>query len=569
MSEIATLQRIAGDNFFKVRAFERASWLIADMPEAVDALIDSRAIYGMDGIGESIEAELQSLRTLGFSPRHRELLTRIGPGVLDLMQVNGLGMRRLQVLFQELNISDVKTLKTACVNGTLHDIPHFGEGVVAKLLIEIEHWERTRGKRYPLPEAKGLADSIRLQLAELDAVDQTAIGGSIRRGKETIGDIDILITTDDAWAVSSYFKQLPEATEVVIDGDTRCSVRVVGGIQVDLRVLDIKEFGAGLHYFTGSKDHHIRMRIRSKKMGLKISEHGVVKYNDPDEVPVGPMANETQIFNAVGLPYIPPEIRMGKDEIPAAEKDELPDLVEISTLSGDTHTFSKRSGGTSTMEELVNQAVSMGYSFLVVSERAKSIHSKGIDDRGLREHLDAVARINEERDEIRVVSGVVVDIDQNGMLGLDHRLLAETEFVIGVTNSHTDMDAETMTQRMLWGLETGLLCALGSPTCRRLGSHDGIKFYFDEIVDACVDYGVAMEMSGHPSKLDLNATNARRAKKRGAKIVVCSEAGSVQGMQNVQYSVQQAKRAWFQYEDVLNCEPIDDILSQLRTLRMF
>ena len=322
LSEIATLQRIAGDNHFKVRAFERAARLVEDLPEPIDRLLDGHRAELLQGIGESIETELQALRTSGASPRHEELIARIGPGVLDLMDIQGLGMKRMQILFQEAGISSIAQLKRAAVEGRLRGLTSFGSSVEEKLLAEIEHWERNRGRRYPLPEAKGLADSIRHQLLELGEVARAEVGGSIRRGREMIGDIDILVTTQSARTVSSYFKSLPEVTEIIADGDTRASVRMIGGIQVDLRVLETHLFGAGLHYFTGSKEHHIQMRLRSKRLALKISEHGVCRHDDPDEVPVGPMDSEEELFAAVGLDYIPPEIREDAGEIVVAGVDQ-------------------------------------------------------------------------------------------------------------------------------------------------------------------------------------------------------------------------------------------------------
>ena len=430
LHEIATLQRIAGDNFFKVRAFERAARLIEDLPAPVDELLDGRRVDGLQGIGESIETELQALRTTGVSPRHEELIARIGPGVIDLLEIQGLGMKRMQVLFQEAGISSIPELKLAAQNGQLRRLQSFGEAVEKKLLAEVEHWERTRGKRYPLPEAKGLADSIRFQLLELAEVARAEVGGSIRRGRETIGDIDILVTTSAARTVADYFKSLPEVTEIVFDGDTRASVRVMGGIQVDLRVLDTHLFGAGLHYFTGSKEHHIRMRIRSKKHGLKISEHGVCRYDDPEELPVGPMDTEEEVFAAVGLPYIPPEIRMGKDEIEAAEAGSLPLLVGVEHLRGDVHVQSDRTGGRDSADALAAHAASLGYEWLVVADRSRGVDPRdGIDSDGLAGWIEACAA-TPIRHGVRVLCGAEVVIRPDGMLDLDHRRLARTDWVV-------------------------------------------------------------------------------------------------------------------------------------------
>ena len=520
----------------------------------------------MQGIGESIEAELQSLRMDGHSPRHQELLRRIGPGVLELIQVNGLGMKRLQTLFNEVGIKDISQLKKACFDGSLLRLQHFGAGVVKKLIGEIEHWERTKGKRYPLPEAKGLADSIRQQLASLDYVDRAVVGGSIRRGRETIGDIDILITTDDAKRASDYFKRMPEAVEVIFDGNTRASIRVVGGIQVDLRALDVNAFGAGLHYFTGSKLHHIRMRIRSKRMGLKISEKGVVPYEDPDSGPIGPMDTETQIFNAVGLPYIPPEIRMGKKEIELAEQGKLPTLLDASMLLGDMHIHTKSSGGRTSLDRMAEKASKLGYQWVVVAERSRGLHPKGLNNDEMRKHFKKIREVGSLHG-VRLIAGAEVGIDLQGMFDIHHRVLAQCDFVIGRLTGREDADAEENTQRITWALETGLMSCLGSPTGRHLGVNSGYDLYFDEIVRTCIDFGVALEMNAHPNQLDLNQKLAGRVKELGGLIMLGSNAGSVIGMENISYAIQQARRAWFVEGDVLNSKPIDDILGELMRLK--
>lgn len=540
--------------------------MIEDLPQPVDDLLDSHRMDLMQGIGESIETELQALRTTGHSPRHEELLARIGPGVLDLLDITGLGMRRLQVLFQEAGIASIPELKKAAEEGRLADLPNFGESVQEKLLGEVEHWEHTRGKRYPLPEAKGLADSIVYQLQQLPEVDRAEVAGSIRRGRETIGDIDILVTTDDPPMVADYFKTLPEVVEIVFDGDTRASVRVIGGIQVDLRVLDPPFFGAGLHYFTGSKEHHIQMRIRSKKMGLKISEHGVCRYDDPDEVPVGPMTTEEEVFAAVGLPYIAPEIRMGTDEIEAAEKGTLPDLVDMDRLRGDVHLHSSASGGRDDLDALVTEAEAMGYEWIVVAERSRGLDARnGFDDEDLARWLDRLESLD-ENSGVRVIGGAEVELTPAGTFDLSHHLLARCDWVVAGIHQDLSDDPEENTQRLIWGIETGVISCLAAPTGRRLGMHEGTPLYFDEVVEACVDFGVAMEMNGHPSRLDLNAQMAARVHRQGAMLVVGSEAGSVGAMSNIEYAVQQARRAWLEPPDILNYRSAEDLLGAVRTL---
>ncbi len=566
LEEIATLQRVVGDNFFKVRAFSRAARLIENFAEPIDDLVDQRRLHEIDGIGESIEEELQALRITGASPRHEELLDRIGRDVMDLWHIPGLGIKRIQTLYQELGIASIPSLKQAALDGRLATLSGFGGGVQDKLLLEIEGWERGRGRRFPLPEAKGLAESIRFELLNLPEVARCEVGGSIRRGKETIGDIDLLVTTDAARTVSDYFKSLPDVTEIIFDGDTRASVRVTNEIQCDLRVIDTHLFGAGLHYFTGNKDHHIQMRIRSKKMGLKISEKGVMHYDDPTETIVGPMDTEEQVFNAVGLPYIAPEIRMGKDEIKAGEDGTLPDLVYPHHVQGDVHLSSTISGGRDALPDLIQALQKRGYKWCVVTEKTKTLHAKGIDDRGLKEHIERVKKLNAMIDGFTVLSGVECEITFDGMLDIDLRLAAECDWVLAGVTTDTDVDADTMTQRLMWGMETGVVSCLAHPTGRHLGVHDGYKMYFEEVVQCANDFGVALEISGDPQRLDLNAQMAGRAKHLGAMLVCGSAATSVESLDHIEYALQQARRAWMEPKDLLNCVSAEELISRTRTL---
>ena len=566
LEEIATLQRVVGDNFFKVRAFSRASRLIESLAEPLDDLIDQRRLDEIDGIGESIEEELESLRVTGVSPRHEELLDRIGRDVMELWHIPGLGIKRIQTLYQELGVSSISSLKQAALTGRLASLSGFGGGVQDKLLTEIEGWERGRGRRFPLPEAKGLAESIQFELQQLEEVDRCEVGGSIRRGKETIGDIDILVTTDAAATVSAYFKSLPDVNEIIFDGDTRASVRVTQEIQCDLRVVDRDLFGAGLHYFTGNKDHHIQMRIRSKKMGLKISEKGVMYYDDATETPVGPMDTEEQVFEAVGLPYIAPEIRMGKDEIKAGENGTLPDLVYPKHVLGDVHMYSSVSGGRDTVPDMVAAMRARGYRWAVITERSKTLSKNGIDDRGLREHISRLQKLNAMMDDFELFAGVACEITPDGMLDIDLRLAAECDWVVAGVTTDTDVDADTMTQRLMWGMETGVVSCLAHPTGRHLGVNEGYRMYFEDVVACANDFGVALEMSGDPQRLDLNAQLAARAKQLGAMLVCGSAASSVESLGNIDYALQQARRAWFEPKDLLNCLDARAMISRTRTL---
>lgn len=558
------MQRIVGDNHFKVRAFNRAARLVSDHPRSVDDLVDRNALYDIEGIGESIEAEIEAIRRTGQSPRHSDLIRRVGRDFLQLKELSGLGDRRLQILFQDLGVRSLDDLKDLASAGRLDRAQHFGGQIVEKLLAEIESFERSGARRTPLPQALGLADSIKMHLLEMTDVDQAEIGGSIRRGRDTIGDIDILVTTDSPHTVSAEFKQMPDVIEILIDGDTRSSVRIAGDIQVDLRVIDRHLFGAGLHYFTGSKDHHIKMRLRSKRLGLKISEKGVYRVDDPKERPIGPMDTEEQIFEAVGLPYIPPEIRAGTREVELAERGELPNLVEQRDLRGDFHVYSDASGGRDAPDKLAKAARDLGYSWLVIAERTSGVDPDGLGPGELERALDRIREANEKVDGIELLAGVSAAIDHTGMLDADLRTLAQCDWVIATICDEAEGD---MTDRIRWALETGVVSCLGAPTGRRLGIHEGYELFWDEVLETTTDFGVALEINAHPARLDLNASGIGRVLRDGGLLALGSEAGSMVAMDQIRYGLQQARRAWMEAPSLLNTLPFDEIRRRVRTLR--
>lgn len=565
LEEIATLTRVVGDSFFRVRAFSRAARLIEDLSQPVDELVDTRRLDLIDGIGESIEEELVMIRMTGSSPRHQELLDRIGRDVMELWEIPGLGIKRIQLLYQEYGIASVAKLKEAILANKLLNAPHFGPSIQDKLLDEISGWERGRGRRYPLPEAKALAESLRLQILENPDVKRAEIGGSIRRGKETIGDIDILVTSSHAAAVSSWFRGLPEVIEVIQEGDTRSSVRVTNEIQCDLRILDEHLFGAGLHYFTGSKDHHIQMRLRSKKLGLKISEKGVTLYDDKSETPVGPMDTEEEVFAAVGMQYVPPEIRMGKDEIRLGEAHSIPKLVERSDLTCDPHIFTDLSLGRQSPGEFFEACLAAGYSTVVLAEKG-TLSGKGVRPGDFENYLARVRKLDESFAELKVVAGLDVQILENGLLDFDLRLLAKLDWVVARMGKEVSDEAEENTQRVMWGIETGLVSCLAHPTGRHLGVDSGYPLYFDEVLACARDFGTALEMSGNPQELDLNAVLARKAREAGVDLVVASGAGHVTGLSQVEYALQQARRAWLEPKDILNTLPFREMVGRTRVL---
>jgi DNA polymerase (family 10) len=562
LNEIAALSQIKGVNRFKIRAYENAARTVENLTEPIDARIEDDTVEDIKGIGKSIAEDLREIHETGTCTVHSQLLSELDPGLLDLLEIQGLGPKRIKAIYEELGVCDLPSMKEAAESGEIQKLSGLGKKTEQKILAEIERLERHAG-RTPLPQARRTALSIRDRLAKLDAVDRIEIAGSIRRGRETIGDIDVLVTTDDPQAVTDAFVSLTDVAEVLVSGETKTSVRLVGGIQVDLRVVDEDLFGSALHYFTGSKEHHIELRTRAKRAGLKISEYGVFKTDD-DETLVASKTEE-DIYAALDLPYIPPEIREGHGEIEAAEEGRLPDLIEMSDVRGDLHMHTTETDGRASILEMAQAAKEFGWSYIAITDHSQAVTvANGMTPERFEAHIEAIKKANDEIDDFTILSGIEVDILKDGSLDMDHDLLAAADWVVASVHSYFNMETDEMTERLLAAIETGLICEMGHPTGRMLGGRDGYTYDMDAVLEAALEHGVAMELNGSTGRLDFNAENARRAQSRGLKLVLGSDAHSTQGLSALEYAVQQARRGWLTADDVLNTLPVDELLAAVR-----
>ena len=561
LSEIAALSQIKDVNPYKTRAYENAARTIENFPESIDACIEDETIEEVKGIGSSIAEDLRQIHETGTCTVHTDLLSELDAGLLDLLKIQGLGPKRIKSIYEELGVADLPSMKQAAEDGQIQQLSGLGKKTEQKILTEIERLERHAG-RTPLPQARRIALSIRERLAALDAVDRIEIAGSIRRGRETIGDIDILVTTSQPESVTEAFVSLADVDEVLASGETKTSVRLVGGIQVDLRVVDEALFGSALHYFTGSKEHHIELRTRAKREGLKISEYGVFRGDDQE-----PVASKTEVdlYAALGLPYIPPEIREGQGEIEAAEKERLPDLLQADDVLGDLHMHTPETDGRASILEMAEAARALGWSYIAITDHSQAVTvANGMTPDRFESHIGRIREANDEIDDFTILAGIEVDILKDGSLDMDHALLADADWVVASVHSYFNMDPAEMTERLLAAMETGLVSEMGHPTGRMLGGRDGYTYDLDAVLEAALEHGVAMELNGSTGRLDFNAENARKAKSRGVKLVLGSDAHSTRGLQQLSYAVQQARRGWLTANDVLNTLPVDELLASVR-----
>ncbi|RAL25005.1 DNA polymerase/3'-5' exonuclease PolX [Lujinxingia litoralis] len=561
LQEIAQLMEISGENRFKIRAFENATRTVETLPEELEAVMDRGDLKELKGIGASIAQDLLQIRQHGTCDIHRSLLERLDPGLLDMLRVQGLGPKRIKLVYHELGVSNLDALKEAAESGRLRELKGLGAKTEEKVLAEIERLARG-GDRTPLPQARHVAESLRDQLAALPQTERIAIAGSIRRGRETIGDVDLLVSSMDPAPIHQTFCGLTEVKEVLVSGDTKTSVRLHNGIQVDLRTVKDEVFGSALHYFTGSKEHHIELRTRAKRQGLRVSEYGV--FRDDEDTPIASHTEE-ELYQALGLPYIPPELREGRGEIESAARHELPVLLQPDQIRGDGHMHTTETDGRHSIEEMALAARDLGYEFIVITDHSQAVRvANGMTPERFREHMARIREADGRVEGIRILTGIEVDILKDGTLDMDHDLLAEADWVVGSIHSHFNQAPDQMTERLLRGMRTGLLSCLGHPTGRILGGRDGYRYDFDAIVEACVELGVALELNGSSGRLDLNAELAEKAHRQGAMLVLGSDAHSTAGLHDLSFAVQQARRAGLPAEAILNTLPVDAFLKATR-----
>lgn len=553
LKEISILRQIRGDNHFKIRAYENGARAIENLADPLESLMDEGDITQIEGIGKSLAKELESLRETGVSSVHQELLVELDPGLLDLMKIQGLGPKRIKTLYDELGISNVDLLKEAAESGKIADVEGLGKKTQEKILAEIERLAQSSG-RMPLPAARAIAYGVRDKLKEVKGVEAIDVAGSIRRGRETIGDIDILVATSgEPQPIFEAFVTLPEVEEVLVRGDTKTSARLRNGMQVDVRIVRPEQFGAALHYFTGSKEHHVKLRTRAKKMGLKINEYGVFP-RDSDT----PVASKTEedLYACLDLQFIPPELREGRDEIDLAEESKVPKLVEAGDMLGDLHMHTTETDGRNTILEMVEAAKARNYRYIAITDHSQAVTvAGGMTPDRFEAQIAQIREINQELEDFRIYSGIEVDILKDGSLDMDHDLLRETDWVVASVHSHFNLPKEEMTARVIRAVESGLVHCLGHATGRILGGRDGYDLDIGQVMDACAVHGVAMEINGSTGRLDLNADLARMAHDRGVKIVLTSDAHSTRGLEDLDFALQQARRAGLTKADIMNTAP--------------
>lgn len=563
--ETADLMEIAAEDSFRIRSYRNGATAVQGFPERiVDILRDpQRKVTDIPGIGKGLAHVLAEIAEGGSCERRDVLLEKFPPTALEFLKIQGLGPKSIALIFEHFRIGTIDELERLCQEQKLRALPRMGAKLEEKVLRSIAGYRQRTG-RYLLSYAEDVAAELAEVLRQVPGVDAVTAAGSLRRGRETVGDLDLLVTGPSATNALATFVAYPRVEEVLGHGENKASAKVGReGFQVDVRALQPENFGAAMQYFTGSKEHNVAIRLRGVKMGLKLNEYGLFRVADDTRV-----AGETEegIYQALGLPWIAPELRENTGEIEAAEQGRLPELVELRHIRGDLHMHTTESDGRATLEEMAQAARERGYQYIAITDHSKALSmTNGLDEKRVVEFARRVREINRTGLGIRVFSGIECDILKDGAMDLADDALAELDLVIGSVHSHMNQESGEMTDRLLRALECPHLRIVGHPTGRILLHRDPFPFDFDRVVAEAVRRGVWLEINASPERLDLHGALIRTAKAKGARFTVSTDAHHPKHLDSMRYGVVTARRGWLGPDDILNTRSADEFAQAIES----
>lgn len=549
LREIADLLEIEGANEFRVRAYRNAAQSVDNLSKDVTELVEEDVnLTEISDIGESIAEKIEEFVQTESLEQLQKIKNRTPEDLAELLNIEGLGPEKVSDLHRELDVDSVEDLKEAVEEDEVRELEGFGKKTEEKIEKNIE--QELSETRTRLDRAEEYAESLVRYLEQLDAIDDIEVAGSYRRKKETVGDLDILVTCSDSEAAMDHFTQFDDVDSVIAEGETKSTVRLKNDLQVDMRVVEKKSYGSALVYFTGSKAHNIELRERALDYDLKINEYGVFPQDKDDSIAE---ATEKEVYDAVDLPFIPPELRENRGEIDAALNNELPDLIEPEDIRGDIHMHTDATDGSASIEEMARAAAELGYEYIAITDHSKRVTvAGGLDEEELREHMEDIEAVNEQLDDIEILKGIEVDILEDGSLDLSDDILSELDVVIGSVHYKFNLPRDKQTVRYMKALDNQYIQIIGHPTVREINSRDPMEVDLDAVMDRARENGVHMELNASPRRLDLNDKHCKAAKEKGLKISVNTDAHSTGELEKIKYGIHQARRAWLEKEDVIN-----------------
>ncbi|MFC1938789.1 DNA polymerase/3'-5' exonuclease PolX [Chloroflexota bacterium] len=559
--DIADLLELKGENVFKIRAYQKAVFSLEHLHEEVEELVREDRLREVPGVGEAIAKKITELVTTGHLKYYEDLKAEFPPGISTLLEVSGIGPKTALLLSKELDIKSSGELEAAISEGRVASLPRMGEKTSENIRHHIQALRR-KDRRIPIGEALKVVDEIIAGLREVTGLRNLIPAGSLRRFRETIGDIDLMGTADDAATAIQAFVSLPQVREVLAGGTTKASVVVSGGLQVDLRFVDHDSFGSLLQYFTGSKQHNINLRGRAQRLGLSLSEYGIT---DLKTGRLEKFATEEAFYRRQDLSFIPPEIREGQHEISRAEAGTLPKLVALSDIKGDLHVHTDWSDGHDSIEAMAQAAKARGYKYLGISDHSAGRGiAHGLDAARLKQQIQAIRELNREVSGIHLFTGMEVDIRADGSLDMPDELLRELDIVTVAVHSGMNQAEVQMTERIIRALENPNVDILAHPTCRLLPAREPVAVDMEAIFQAAARTGTALEINAMPSRLDLKDVHTYRARKLGVKLIINTDAHSVEHLDFMRFGIGVARRGWCQAEDILNSRPLKEVVAYFK-----
>ncbi|GIW90879.1 MAG: DNA polymerase/3'-5' exonuclease PolX [Pirellulaceae bacterium] len=550
---MADLLELQGANPFRVRSYRNSARVIRDLPEPVADIVaqDPKRLLEIDGIGESVAAKCQTLVQTGKLPQLEELRAQVPEGLLALLRIPGLGPKKAAALHKELGIQSVADLKKACREGRVRQLKGFGEKT-EKAILENLSLAQQAEQRIFWADADQIVQQLLKHLKQAPGVEQAEVAGSYRRGRETVGDLDVLVVSTQPSKVMDQFAKFADVGEVLARGDTKMSIRTKRGLQIDLRVVPAESFGAALQYFTGSKAHNIELRSRARQRGLKINEYGV--YRGEERI-AG--RTEEEVYAALGLPWIPPELREARQEFQWADQGKLPELVRLEEIRGDLHMHTSDSDGSASLEEMAEAAVRRRLRYIAITDHSPRVSmAHGLDPRRLRKQWRLIDELNDRYEgKLKILKGVECDILEKGGMDLPDDVLAEADWVVASIHYGQRQSRQQITERMLQAIEHPSVRVIAHPTGRLINRREPYQVDLETVFREAAQHGKFLEINATPDRLDLNDVHAAAARQHGVLLVISTDAHSPEGLDAMRYGVLQARRAGLSAQDVLNTRP--------------
>jgi DNA polymerase (family 10) len=553
---ISELLEIKGENAFKIRAYAKAARAIEGLTEDIEKIAKEKRLKEIPGVGESIAEKIEEYLAAEKLEFYEELKKQVPRELHELLQIPGIGPKTLQFLHKKLGIKSVEELEKAAREHRLRRLPRFGETKEENILKAIERY-RQRSTRIPLGIALPLAKEMVEALKKFEFIDNIEPAGSLRRRKETVGDIDILATSEDAEAAIEAFVRLPQVKDVLGKGTTKATIVTRDAIQADLRIVEAKSFGTSLQYFTGSKEHNIKLRELARQKGFKLSEYDLEEISTGREIYC---ESDGAVYHKLGLPSIPPEIREDAGEIEAALENRLPRLVEQKDIKGDFHVHTNWSEGINTIEEMAEAARKLGYEYIAVTDHSRAVGiAHGLSEEKLQKQIEEIDKLNDKLEDFRVFKGVELDIRADASLDFPDSILKQLDVVVAALHTAQKQSRREITGRLITAMENENVDIIAHPTGRIIGEREAYDVDIDAMLDAAASTKTALEINAYPSRLDLSDVNARKAKNKGVNIAIGTDAHNTGHLGLMEFGVNVARRGWLEKEDVVNTRAARDV----------